>query len=172
VPVSEAEAVHIAAIVDAMPEPRREILIDRFRGARERSGSVLDPVRGEAGEERIAAIASAASAYFQLGIPCPFLEDDACTIYENRPAVCREYLVTSAPEHCATLDLERTERVPVPVPVSSTLIYFSGTEPAAMPLIDALNSRETVAEGLPGDVLFRRFLQLFSESPARANPPA
>lgn len=167
VPVSEPEAAHIAGIVEALPPPRRTLMMERFRSARARSAHVLDPVRAVSGEERVAAIASAASAYFQLGIPCPFLEDHACTIYENRPAICREYLVTSSPQHCATLDSEHTERVPVPVTVSSTLIYFGdNAEPAAMPLIDALESPVPDTEPRPGDILFRRFLQLFRESPS------
>jgi hypothetical protein len=39
--------------------------------------------------------------YFGLGIACPFLEDESCSIYEHRPMRCREYLVTSPPENCA-----------------------------------------------------------------------
>ena len=35
--------------------------------------------------------------YFQLGIPCPFLEEESCSIYHDRPITCREYLVTSPP---------------------------------------------------------------------------
>jgi Fe-S-cluster containining protein len=40
-------------------------------------------------------------AYFALGIACPFLEDESCSIYEDRPLICREYLVVSPPERCA-----------------------------------------------------------------------
>ncbi|MDX1981463.1 MAG: YkgJ family cysteine cluster protein, partial [Bryobacteraceae bacterium] len=42
-----------------------------------------------------------AAEYFGLGLVCPFLEDDACGIYEQRPFVCRQYLVTSPAEMCA-----------------------------------------------------------------------
>lgn len=41
--------------------------------------------------------------YFALGIACPFLEDESCSIYEHRPMRCREYLVTSPAENCSTL---------------------------------------------------------------------
>ena len=43
---------------------------------------------------------SIAMSYFRLGIPCPFLENEACSIHQDRPVKCREYLVTSPAEHC------------------------------------------------------------------------
>src|ERR1700738_948575 len=39
--------------------------------------------------------------YFRLGIPCPFLENESCSIHPIRPLSCREYLVTSPPALCA-----------------------------------------------------------------------
>src|ERR1044072_10056443 len=48
---------------------------------------------------------AAARRYATLSLACPFLLDDACSIYAERPFVCRQYLVTSAPELCkAPLD--------------------------------------------------------------------
>jgi len=38
--------------------------------------------------------------YFSLRLDCPFLEDQSCSIYSDRPLECREYLVTSDPKHC------------------------------------------------------------------------
>src|SRR5262249_61696224 len=38
--------------------------------------------------------------YFRLGIDCPFLEDETCMIYADRPLVCRGYVVVSPPELC------------------------------------------------------------------------
>ena len=46
-------------------------------------------------------------AYYALRMPCPFLEDEHCTIYEERPAACRELLVTSAAELCRGSDQSR-----------------------------------------------------------------
>ena len=39
--------------------------------------------------------------YFSQQLPCPFLEDRACSIHPHRPLACREFLVTSNPKHCA-----------------------------------------------------------------------
>ncbi len=38
--------------------------------------------------------------YSRLRHPCPFLYDNQCTIYENRPTVCREWLVTGTDRQC------------------------------------------------------------------------
>src|SRR6266481_3286867 len=59
-------------------------------------------------------------AYHALQIPCPFLEDERCSVYADRPIACREYLVTSPPEYCATAD--RTAIRGVSMPVS----FFAG----------------------------------------------
>jgi Fe-S-cluster containining protein len=164
VPVSEPEARHLASLVAAMPPDRREQVTERFREARERAAAVLEGIRGLAGEALVEEIGKAAYPYFALGIPCPFLEQESCSIHAQRPAVCREYLVTSQPVHCETMNAEKVQRVAVPVPVSSALLYFSdgrGTaEPRVMPLIDALEfSERAAAESLaPAPEMFRNFI--------------
>ncbi len=39
--------------------------------------------------------------YFALGIACPFLEAESCGIYEERPMICREHLVTTPAACCS-----------------------------------------------------------------------
>ena len=56
-------------------------------------------------------------ANLALGIACPFLEDESCSIYEERPITCREYLVTSPPEYCARVGSEGVRRVRLPLRV-------------------------------------------------------
>ena len=63
---------------------------------------------------RAAPTASCRPAYFALGIPCPFLEEESCSIHPDRPLVCREYLVTSPAELCAGPTQEGVTPVPVP----------------------------------------------------------
>ena len=48
-----------------------------------------------------AARALAHATCFKLGLACPFLDEDACSIHPQRPFVCRQYLVTSDPALCA-----------------------------------------------------------------------
>lgn len=60
-------------------------------------------------------------AYYALRIPCPFLMDEECTIYEQRPAACRELLVTSPPDRCDDVIANPVEPVPVPIQMSTVL---------------------------------------------------
>jgi Fe-S-cluster containining protein len=41
--------------------------------------------------------------YFQQQIPCAFLDDNRCMIYNVRPHTCRLYWVTTDPEECKKL---------------------------------------------------------------------
>lgn len=175
VPVSELEALHLAQLVAAMPRERRDRVVERFREACERAAPVLEGFHTATGDAVLAEMGEAASPYFALGIPCPFLEQESCGIHPHRPSICREYLVTSHPEHCARLDTVRVKRVPVPVTVSSTLIYFSdgrGTaEPSVMPLIESLDwaakHRDEPQPLILAVELFQSFLQQFLSQPAR-----
>lgn len=180
VPVSEPEALHLASLVEAMPEPRRSQIVERFHDARRRSAEVLDTVHSASGEAVCVEMTKAGEPYFRLGIPCPFLEQESCGIHPQRPSICREYLVTSPPEHCASLDADRIKRVPVPVAVSSALMYFSdgrGTEDARVrPLIEALDWAAELSgqpePRLPAPEMFRNFLRQFAGGEKPAHPPA
>ncbi len=59
--------------------------------------------------------------YFALGIPCPFLEDERCTIHPIRPLRCREYMVASPAEHCAHPETKEVIGVKPPVLLSRVL---------------------------------------------------
>lgn len=115
VPVAPAEARALARRVEAMPEPRQSEVRRRFDRALEtlNAAGVLDRLDQDPESRRGVGI-----DYFRLGVACPFLEDEACSIHADRPMSCREYLVTSPPELCAdpspevrTLTLEATPSV-------------------------------------------------------------
>jgi Fe-S-cluster containining protein len=59
--------------------------------------------------------------YYALRMPCPFLEDEICSIYEQRPAACRELLVTSPAEQCQDLVANLVEPIPVPIRIGPVL---------------------------------------------------
>jgi hypothetical protein len=58
-------------------------------------------------------------------VPCPFLVEESCSIYEHRPLSCREYLVSSPAEHCKRPSPETISMVPVPVKLSE-ILYCCG----------------------------------------------
>lgn len=130
VPISPMEARNLRDLVEAMPEPRRTALLARFAAARARlaeSGLLgrLTHARWTADEEAYDALAGEVRA---LGIACPFLADDgACSIYEDRPIVCREFVVTTPAKNCEDPKPGAVQAVPLPGQVSRAL---SALEPA------------------------------------------
>jgi len=85
-------------------------------------------------------------AYYALRIPCPFLENDLCSIYHERPAACRELLVTSPAQQCQDMAKNPVAPIPVPVRIGSVLGLLWGeltsTPPRLIPLPIALDWAE------------------------------
>lgn len=96
-------------------------------------------------KERIKAIGL---AYFDLNLPCPFLQDQSCSIHPHRPLSCREFLVVSDPAYCAKPDPAVVENVVLPKRVSSILYNLSSrdsnSDTGFMPLIQLLASAESI----------------------------
>jgi Fe-S-cluster containining protein len=145
VPLTEIEARQIRDLVDNLPEPRRSEIRARFAEARRRlEGTpvlekLLNPDRFTDGDLKAVDLGL---DYFRLGIACPFLEDESCSIHPDRPIKCREYLVTSPAEHCADPSRETVQVVPLSGKVS-TAVTLMGVEPGRrftrwVPLILAL----------------------------------
>lgn len=108
VPVSRTEAERLADMVEGLPPARRTALQARFDAAATTIRAAgLHERNGRPDREL-------STAYFALGVPCPFLEEESCSIHPERPLVCREYLVTSPPELCAGPAQEGVTPVPVP----------------------------------------------------------
>lgn len=128
VPVAHSEAYRMREFVESLPEPRRSTILARFADAERwlAEAGLFDrlmfPERFSMEE-----LTPTPMQYFRLGIACPFLEDESCSIYEERPLVCREYLVTSPAEYCASPD-ERVAAVCVPLKSSEALARLDGTE--------------------------------------------
>lgn len=134
IPVAFPEAHRLREVVDAMPEPRRSEVRARFAKAMDifrNSGLFADILRSVRTEEDRARYAAAIEAYFARKVPCPFLEDETCSIYEERPLACREYLVTSPPQNCANPDRAGVERLPLLARPSDALILSCADEAAA-----------------------------------------
>jgi maleate isomerase len=119
VPVTPPEAYALLRLVENLPEPRRADVRARFadRARRLRDAGLADrflAIDGD-GDVTDVQLRDAARRYFRLGLACPFLEDGACSIYEDRPFVCREYLVTSPAERCNDPFMTPVEGIRMPV---------------------------------------------------------
>jgi Fe-S-cluster containining protein len=108
VPLSRTEGERLLQVVDALPPARRATVKERFAAAEARIAQAGLTDRAGRSDRELSA------AYFALGLPCPFLEDESCSIHPDRPLVCREYLVTSPAELCAEPAQEGVTPVPVP----------------------------------------------------------
>jgi Fe-S-cluster containining protein len=158
VPISPAEARLMFALVEELPESRRSIIKNRFEEAVQRFKE-SEVVESAMDYNRLPEVErmKMVKDYFQFGIACPFLENESCSIYADRPLICREYLVISSPRHCATLDEDQIERLKLPVSVAQTFSNMEGARRKGvnpcLPLIMALewtSDHPDDCESLPG----------------------
>jgi Fe-S-cluster containining protein len=173
VPISECEAYQLRDLIDGLPEPRRTEVRARFAEARRRLeeagllDKLLHPERFSDDELRPAGL-----EYFHQGIPCPFLDEESCSIHPERPIACREYLVTSPAENCARPTAETVRCVPLPVKVSGAVSRLD-LDPAArfvrwVPLIVApewAESHPDAAPPRPGPEVLREFFDRLQDKP-------
>jgi len=169
VPIAESEAVMIVELIESLPDERRAVVQRRFDEALAKleASGLLERVRSLDSLPTPEARQDLGRAYFELGIACPFLEDESCSIHAARPLACREYLVTSPASCCASPTPESIELVPVPVRPSVTLFRFDerGEEgpPQALPMILvrewAEEHPEAVEATIPGPQLFERYVR-------------
>jgi Fe-S-cluster containining protein len=123
VPIAEAEAVALVELVGKMPEARRrrvEAGFDAAVEALERAG-LADELRDLAASQDTDERQALGRAYFELGLACPFLDHESCSIHGDRPLACREYLVTSPAEQCADPRPDNIDLVPIPARPSLAL---------------------------------------------------
>jgi Fe-S-cluster containining protein len=173
VPISESEARALAQGVAAMPEPRRSRVRARFAEARERleAAGLLDQLRHP---ERVADphVVALGLSYFGLGLACPFLEEESCSIHPDRPLSCREYLVTSPADACARPSAETVRRVPLPARVAGAARAVDRQASASaggwVPLVLALEWAEAHPDGpppSPGPALLQRVFAHLADRP-------
>jgi hypothetical protein len=126
VPVSLFEAEALTEWLRTLPEARRAELGERFHRALStlRDAGVIDSILNNEwilDHERTMQLAI---DYFHAGVPCPFLEDESCSIHPIRPLSCREYLVTSPPELCQDPSVHEVSGIRLPLKLSRALFAF------------------------------------------------
>ncbi|HTW79785.1 MAG TPA: YkgJ family cysteine cluster protein [Terracidiphilus sp.] len=126
VPVSLFEAEALIAWMQTLPEERRAELEQRFHRALTmlRDAGVIDKILNSDWALGAEQATRMAIEYFHAGVPCPFLEDECCSIHPFRPLSCREYIVTSPPELCKDPSVHNVSGVQIPVKLSRALYAF------------------------------------------------
>ncbi len=126
VPLSVPETLALRAYVFSLPTQQREHILTRFaqtkslllsRGLWQGLTALCEGIQDSDADR----LENMNRQYYGLQIPCPFLEEELCTIYEHRPAACRELVVTTPAEYCADLTNRPVEAVSVPIRMSTVL---------------------------------------------------
>ncbi|HEY2413275.1 MAG TPA: YkgJ family cysteine cluster protein [Pirellulaceae bacterium] len=169
VPLSPADARHIARLVANMPEPRKTEIVGRFAAARQKLEETGFLQKLDERQQWLESDVSRIGVeYFQLGIACPFLEEESCSIHRERPLTCREYLVTSPAVNCASPSSDSIDCVPLPAKVwlsaarAESKIATGERFVKWIPLIQALDwAAENLSDPMakPGPELLRQLIE-------------
>jgi Fe-S-cluster containining protein len=114
--------------------------------------------------------------YFRLGIPCPFLEDEACSIHPQRPSACREFLAVSPAEYCSDPGSRPVRNVPMAASMTDALSRLCasvlGGEPTTIPLTLALDwaaaHREQGRQRFDALLLMSAFFEILAAAAGKA----
>ena len=180
VPIAPAEAIVLRRVIAQLDADQRTRVEYRFAAARKRLRSLgIDTrLRNESGKKEPESRRALGLEYFALGIACPFLEDESCSIHDQRPLACREYMVTSDPSVCSHPEFGTVETVEMPRRLSQVFRWFAGgyspQHSAWVPLILALDDAVVDPEGMeglrvPGPMLLERFFQALAPACAGAD---
>ena len=189
VPLSEIEIYQLSALVQSLEEPRRAVIKKRFADGSEhfRRTGWFDRMKeftkkeGTESEESVQKrFAATVLEYFYENVPCPFLEEESCSIHAVRPLVCREYLVTSPAENCSRPTAETVCKVELLAKSSKSLRNLVQTEMSVqtgfVPMIFALELAEKYPENFPEKTGQRWVADFFenlskTEIPTEGIPP-
>jgi Fe-S-cluster containining protein len=175
VPISEIEVESIRRLVDELPPPGRREIVARFEKAVKQleASGLLAALRASDHVTR-EDIRSLGTAYFEQGIPCPFLEDESCSIHPDRPLSCREYLVTSPAANCTKPSAESIRCVTMPAKISRAVRHLDAGKPNRsatwIPMILALEwprNNQDNAKAPPGTA---SIVQLFEQLTGKKIP--
>ncbi|MCI0640429.1 MAG: YkgJ family cysteine cluster protein [Gemmataceae bacterium] len=149
VPVTPPEAYALWRLVGSLPALRQREIRARFgdRVSRLRAAGLEGPLLRRDATASMEEARAVAQRYFQLGLVCPFLEDDSCSIYAERPFVCRQYLVTSPASLCQDPFHNPIARLALPIAAAGATLAIAektlGAAQFTVPLVLALDYAES-----------------------------
>ncbi|MHC4595186.1 MAG: YkgJ family cysteine cluster protein [Planctomycetota bacterium] len=172
VPLSVPEALRLKEEISAAPGYRRESMSKACLLAARRILS-QEPPEPFVGQQAQVSPASPADLdlvsdwYTGLKLPCPFLYNGVCTIYEQRPLACREYFVNGSAEACrGQRGIAEVVEMPVQVPnaLAQLASELEGTSVEAVILPLALvwceDNPDRAERTWPAAMMVRRFVEL------------
>src|SRR5688572_2748512 len=103
VPLAAAEAADLRQRIAEMPEAPRARLKARFgRAVGELDRAHLRELMSDTRQIPSEGLAELGLQYLAARIDCPFLEEERCLIYADRPMACRQHAVSSDAAECRT----------------------------------------------------------------------
>ncbi len=171
VPVTPAEAYALLRLVEALPEARQSAIRQRFaeRVQRLREAGLLEVYRDRVATTTADEARGIAERYFRLALECPFLEDDACSIYPDRPFVCRQYLVTSPAQRCRDPFNNPIEQIAMPLAPATASLQTGeeviGRPQFSVPLVLALGVRRDSPDRIGNYLRRSRVVPALSNDP-------
>ena len=183
VPLSPPEAWVVTELIDSLAEPMRTRIEKRFAEAEallQKEGLIEKLAALEARAATDSEHQALAREYFALGLACPFLENEACSIYDYRPSVCREHLVSSPAEMCDDPFDRPVRPLPISIRLSEALARVWAElyreRPLTVPLTLALRwtrgRPKTKTGGAPGRWLLDRLVHYLSTMAAEQEKEA
>lgn len=108
--------------------------------------------------------------YGRMNLPCPFLLNNLCTIYEQRPIACREHLAIGPASNCKVNSTNQPQLLQTPISVLEALAQLTGelegTTPEAIILPFALvwcrENPEYFNHTWSASQLLRRFINILT----------
>ena len=132
IPVSPPEAFALVEIMNTLSPEHQNQIRQKLAATKDRlqkSGILiyLQDLVNSPSQASDKDLDSLNRVYYALRLPCIFLEDEVCTIYDHRPAGCRGHLVTSPPEWCQDMDNNPIEELHVPLRAGTALSFLWST---------------------------------------------
>ncbi len=166
VPLSIPEAFNLRETFLALPEGRRNTIFNSFLNA---AKSILQKEQEDLPSMELDQLSR---WYSQMNLTCPFLSDNACSIYNNRPVACREHLVTDTNLFCNPAQERDFHKIDWPVSILECLGKLSAelkntdVEAIMMPLalLWTQENPDSDIETWPSIEVVRRFTEIIKES--------
>ena len=125
VPISVPEAFCMRRQILAMDPTRREFLVKRWL----ETASIVIENHQHSPEQNLTFTGSDISQislwYSKIKLPCPFLSENLCTVYQIRPSACREHIVTGFSELCGTDTTKDLNVVNMPVSILDAMTQLT-----------------------------------------------
>jgi len=126
IPVSPPEAFALVEAIKDLPQDHQSRIKHNLAKTKERlqNSGLLTALQDLADSPRQHSdddLDSLNRAYYALRLPCIFLGNEICSIYEHRPAGCRGHLVTSPPEWCQDMEKNPIEELHIPLRAGTVL---------------------------------------------------